>query len=147
VAQKFKTGISVEELASAATQAIGVKVDGDSEARIKIDAGGKITWGSGSATGDSTLYRSAANILKTDDAFHAVAGVITITTSGTPETTPDDGALAVDNTNSKFYFRSDSSWKEVSSDASTTAADGGSSSSFVRYHINADGGNSTVVAG
>ena len=52
MAQKFKTGVVVEELASAATQAVGVKVDGDSEARVKIDAGGKITWGCGSATGD-----------------------------------------------------------------------------------------------
>ena len=146
MAQKFKTGLVLEELAAASTQAVGIKVDLDTEARIKIDAGGKLTWGSGSATGDTTLYRSAANTLKTDDAFHAAAGVITITTSGTPETTPDDGALAVDNTNGKFFFRSDASWKEVSSDASTTAADGGSSDSFVRYHINADGGSSTVNA-
>ena len=53
MAQKFKTAISVEELAAASSQAVGVKVDGDSEARVKIDAGGKITWGSGSAAGDA----------------------------------------------------------------------------------------------
>ena len=40
VAQKFKTGLTLEELASASSQAIGVKVDGDSDPRIKLDAGG-----------------------------------------------------------------------------------------------------------
>ena len=52
VAQKFKTGLTLEELASASSQAIGIKVDGDSDPRIKLDAGGKITWGAGDGTGD-----------------------------------------------------------------------------------------------
>ena len=142
MAQKFKTGIIVEELASAATQAIGVKVDGDSEARIKIDAGGKITWGSGSAAGDATLYRSAANLLKTDDALQAVAGVINLTTDGAPSDTSADGTIAIDTTNNQFYYRSSGTWTEVVSQ-STTVADGGTSEAWVRYHINADGKDST----
>jgi len=143
VAQKFKTGIIVEELASAATQAIGVKVDGDSEARVKIDAGGKITWGSGSASGDATLYRSAANLLKTDDALQAVAGVINLTTDGAPSAASADGTIAIDTTNNQFYYRSSGTWTEVVSQ-STTVADGGTSEAWVRYHINADGKDSTA---
>tara|TARA_Y100001949_G_C15672077_1_gene194364 strand:+ start:29 stop:463 length:435 start_codon:yes stop_codon:yes gene_type:complete len=143
VAQKFKTGIIVEELASAATQAIGVKVDGDSEARVKIDAGGKITWGSGSAAGDATLYRSAANLLKTDDALQAVAGVINLTTDGAPSASSADGTIAIDTTNNQFYYRSSGTWTEVVSQ-STTVADGGTSEAWVRYHINADGKDSTA---
>jgi len=143
VAQKFKTGIIVEELASAATQAIGVKVDGDSEARVKIDAGGKITWGSGSAAGDATLYRSAANLLKTDDALQAVAGVINLTTDGAPSAASADGTIAIDTTNNQFYYRSSGTWTEVVSQ-STTVADGGTSEAWVRYHINADGKDSTA---
>jgi len=124
VAQKFKTGVVVEELASAATQAVGVKVDGDSEARVKIDAGGKITWGSGSATGDATLYRSAANILKTDDTLEATSGVVTLATDGAPSAALANGALAVDTTNDTFYFRSSGSWQEVSGGgASLTVSD------------------------
>ena len=114
MAQKFKTGVVVEELASVSTQAVGVKVDGDSETRVKIDAGGKITWGSGSATGDATLYRSAANILKTDDTLEAVLGVVTLATDGAPSTALANGALAVDTTNDVFYFRSSGAWQEVS---------------------------------
>jgi hypothetical protein len=146
VAQKFKTSISVEELAAASSQAVGVKVDGDSEPRVRIDAGGKITWGSGDAAGDVTLYRSAANTLKTDDALDAsTAGVVNLVTSGEPSGAAADGTIAIDTTNNKFYFRSDSAWQEIALDTlSATAADGGSSASWVRFHINADGQDSTV---
>jgi hypothetical protein len=148
VAQKFKTSISVEELAAASSQAVGVKVDGDSEARVKIDAGGKITWGSGSATGDVNLYRSAANTLKTDDALDvSTSGVVNLVTDGEPSAAAANGTIAIDTTNNKFYFRSNSEWQEISLDTlSATAADGGSSASWVRFHIDADGGNSTVNA-
>jgi hypothetical protein len=115
VAQKFKTGLTLEELASASSQAIGIKVDGDSDPRIKLDAGGKITWGSGSAAGDATLYRSAANAIKTDDTFEAAGGIITLTTDGEPSTALANGAFAVDTTNHIFYFRSNSTWNQVSS--------------------------------
>ena len=146
MAQKFKTGVIVEELASASTQAVGVKVDGDSEARVKIDAGGKITWGSGDAAGDVNLYRSAANTLKTDDALDAsTAGVVNLVTSGEPVGAAADGTIAIDTTNNKFYFRSSAEWQEIALDTlSSTAADGGSSASWVRFHINADGQDSTL---
>ena len=124
MAQKFKTSISVEELAAASSQAVAVKVDGDSEARVKIDAGGKITWGSGSATGDATLYRSAANILKTDDTLEAASGVVTLATDGEPSAALANGAIAVDTTNDVFYFRSSGAWQEVSGGgASLTVSD------------------------
>jgi len=146
VAQKFKTGISVDELASVSSQAVGVRVDGDSEPRVKIDAGGKITWSSGSTAGDVTLYRSAANTLKTDDAVDAsTAGVVNLVTDGEPTGAAANGTIAIDTTNNKFYFRSSSEWQEIALDTlSSTAADGGSSASWVRFHINADGQDSTV---
>lgn len=77
MARKFKTPITIDELGSASSQALAANVDGDSQNRINIDAGGKITWGSGSATGDTTLYRSAADTLKTDDAFTATSLAVT----------------------------------------------------------------------
>jgi hypothetical protein len=77
VAKKFKTPITLDELGSASSQAIAANVDGDSQNRINIDAGGKITWGSGSATGDTTLYRDSADTLKTDDAFTATSLAVT----------------------------------------------------------------------
>ena len=123
VAQKFKTGLTLEELASASSQAIGIKVDGDSDPRIKLDAGGKITWGAGDGTGDATLYRSAANAIKTEDTFEAAAGVITLTTSGAPSAALANGAIAVDTTNHIFYYRSNSTWNQVSSGASITVSD------------------------
>ena len=146
MAQKFKTGISVDELSAASSQAVGVKVDGDSEPRVKIDAGGKITWGSGSTAGDVNLYRSGANTLTTDDALDAsTAGVVNLVTTEEPTAAAADGTIAIDTTNNKFYFRSNSEWQEIALDTlSATAADGGSSASWVRFHINADGQDSTV---
>ena len=136
---KFVERITAQTFASAASTAIDVFVSGDSNARIAVDAGGKLTWGSGSGAGDVTLYRSAANALKTDDTFEGAAGLITLTTSGAPTDTLADGALAVDTTNKSLYFRADSTWNE-SNIPSTTSADGGNDSDSVPYLISADGG-------
>lgn len=77
MARKFKTAITVDELSSASAQAIAANVNGDTNDRVIIDAGGKITWGSGSATGDTTLYRSTDDTLKTDDTFTATSLAVT----------------------------------------------------------------------
>ena len=61
------------EFANAGDEAFSTRVLSDSVARVRIDAGGRITWSSGSATGDVTLYRDEANVLKTDDTFKAPA--------------------------------------------------------------------------
>ena len=58
----------------------------DTVNRFQIDAGGVHSWGPGGSTAvDTTLYRSAANILRTDDAFVAarinVAGTGSFNTS------------------------------------------------------------------
>ena len=129
MARSFKTVVSVDDLAAASSEAIRTKVAGDSNARMSVDAGGKITWGSGSASGDATLYRSAANILKTDDTLEAALGVVTLATDGAPSTALANGALAVDTTNHAFYFRSNSTWNQVSGGgASLTVQDGDPSS-------------------
>ena len=124
MARSFKTVVSVDDQASASSEAIRTKVAGDSAARMSVDAGGKITWGAGSASGDVTLYRSAANTLKTDDTLVATTGIVTLATDGAPSTALANGALAVDTTNDTFYFRSSGSWQEVSGGgASLTVSD------------------------
>lgn len=67
----FKSPITIDELSAASSQAIATRVAADTNDRLLVDAGGKLTWGSGAATGDTTLYRSAANTLTTDDGFRA----------------------------------------------------------------------------
>jgi hypothetical protein len=102
------------EFSSASDEAISARVNNDAHPRVRIDAGGRLTWSSGSAAGDTTLYRISANTLYTDDVFQAALGLVTLTTSGTPSATLPNGALAVDTTNNKFFFRSNSQWTEVS---------------------------------
>ena len=67
MAQKFTVPITVKQLTSASSDAITVLVDADTQARLKIEAGGRLTWGSGALTGDTNLYRSAADTLSSDD--------------------------------------------------------------------------------
>ena len=149
MAQKFKTPISIEELAATSTEAFSIQLDSESTERIIITADGKMTWGSGAATGDTTLYRSAANTLKTDDTFEASAGVVTMADADTPTASLSDGALAVDTSNDLFYFRSGGAWvlaggEGATSEVSQIKADGGNSGSWVRYYVTADGGSSST---
>ena len=123
MAQKFVTPVTIRNLTSASSDGLAVSVDGDTNDRIKVEAGGRLVWGSGSATGDANLYRSGVGAVKTDHTFEAESGVITLTSSGAPTSTIADGAIAVDTTNSKFYYRSNSAWNTISGGAtvSTTA--------------------------
>jgi len=114
VAQKFTVPITIKELSSAGSDAITILVDEDSFSRLKIEAGGRLTWGTGSVSGDVNLYRDSANTLATDDIFRAFLGLVTKTVSGEPVDALPDGALVVDNTNERFYFRTNGVWKQVS---------------------------------
>ena len=69
MAQKFTVPITVKQLSSASSDAVTVFVDADTYARLKVEAGGRLVWGSGSGAGDVNLYRDAADVLRTDDTF------------------------------------------------------------------------------
>lgn len=61
----------------ATSSALGGGVTGDTQPRINIRADGQMQWGSGSAAADVVLYRSAANVLHTDDSLD-VDGSLTV---------------------------------------------------------------------
>lgn len=61
--------------ASSGNTAFGAQVTGDSFDRVQVLVDGTLEWGAGSAARDTNLYRSAANVLKTDDKFIATAGL------------------------------------------------------------------------
>lgn len=48
---------------SAGSQAVAVGVSGDSNPRLRIDAGGRLTWGTGAAAGDIYVERNGVNAL------------------------------------------------------------------------------------
>lgn len=62
---------------STAGQILEGMVTGDARDRIYIEAGGKIVWGDGTAIADTNLYRSAADTLRTDDAFMVFTNLAT----------------------------------------------------------------------
>ena len=113
MAQKFTVPISIKQLSSAGSDGLTVFVDGDTNPRLKIEAGGRLTWSSGSSSGDINLYRDSASVLATDDVFRAVSGIVTLTTSGEPSVALPNGAIAIDTTNNAFYFRSNNAWSQV----------------------------------
>lgn len=55
--------------------ALVAKLYTDATARLYISASGQISWADGAGAADTNLYRSAADTLKTDDAFIAGAGI------------------------------------------------------------------------
>jgi hypothetical protein len=114
------------EFANPGDEAVSARVGTDSYPRVRIDAGGRITWSSGTATGDTTLYRSGSDTLVTDDVFKALQGIVTLVTDGAPTQALPNGAIAIDTTNNIFYFRSDDAWQLVSGGGSVTGdLDGG----------------------
>lgn len=59
--------------AGAGTDVATARVSGDSLPRFIINADGQLEWATGLLSPDTNLYRSAANVLKTDDSL-AIAG-------------------------------------------------------------------------
>lgn len=51
----------------ATNSAVSTSVTGDTNARLTVRADGRMSWGPGNAGADTTLYRSAADTLHTDD--------------------------------------------------------------------------------
>ncbi|MDA0898397.1 MAG: hypothetical protein O3A30_03875 [Bacteroidetes bacterium] len=109
------TPVKGVEFANAGDEAISARVSGDSNARLRIDAGGRLTWGDGSGAGDVNLYRSDATTLKTDDTLYASNGVITLTTIGKPTANLPDGAMAIDTNEDRLWLRSQSVWVKAGS--------------------------------
>lgn len=85
----FLERIKARKFSTAASTAVDIGVSGDSQARLAVDAGGKLIWGSGSVAGDVNLYRHAANTLKTDDTLVVASLFI-----GATQVTADGGLAA-----------------------------------------------------
>lgn len=81
-------------VATASTTAISTDVTGDTQRRLIIRGDGRLVLGSGSATGDTNLYRDSADTLKTDDAL-VVGGTLGVTGAATLSSTLASGALTV----------------------------------------------------
>lgn len=65
----------------AGNRALATQVTGDAANRHAVMMDGKQEWGDGTASRDTNLYRSSADVLKTDDSFHVAANLRLNTTS------------------------------------------------------------------
>lgn len=100
------TGGPIFQAAAAATTAVNARVSGDTNPRLTVGADGKLTWGSGAGAGDTTLYRSGADALATDDAL-TVAGLLTGSTGLTVNASAVDNIVLKASTNAtaQIMFR------------------------------------------
>ena len=76
----FYNIIRAKKFSTSADTAVEIAPYNSATPNFTIDAGGKLNWSSGSATADTNLYRSAANVLKTDDSLDVASN---LTISGT----------------------------------------------------------------
>ena len=95
---------------SPSDEAVSARIAGDTHPRIRIDAGGRITWSTGGLAGDTKLYRSDSQTLLTEGYFSASAGIITRAMSGSPTFSAPDGTIIVDTSSDALYIRSNSEW-------------------------------------
>lgn len=120
MAQKFTVPITIKNLSSAGSDGITVFLDQESFARLKVEAGGRITWGTGAGAGDTNLYRDEANILKTDDTFKS-AGLFVAGTQIDPTGATIGDALVFNGT--KFVSASVAGGGGGTGNASLTVSD------------------------
>ena len=131
MAQKFIVPITIKQLASAGSDALTVFVDQENVARVKIDAGGKISWSDGSTSSDTNLFRAASGAIATPGAFAASGGLQTSVVSASPTSVVPDGSITVDTLNNFLYFRSSGAWVAAGTGTGGGAStlDGGTASS------------------
>lgn len=79
----FYNIIRAKKFSTAADTALEIAPYNSATPNFTIDAGGKISWSSGSATADTNLYRSTPNTLKTDGIIEAATGLTAATPSFT----------------------------------------------------------------
>ena len=123
MAQKFVTPITIKNLASSGSDALTVFLNGEAYGRVKLEAGGRISWSDGTGNYDTNIYRDSANVLATDDVLKATAGVITMAVAGVPTAALADGAIAVNTADNSFYFRASGAWNEISGNSTITVDD------------------------
>lgn len=107
--------LKLRSFSTAADSAVEVAVSTDTQPRLRVDAGGKHTWGAGgTSAGDTNLYRSAADTLRTDDYFIASGGLTVKTIEIDPAGASSNQVLSYNGT--KFVPTSASSGGATVSD-------------------------------
>lgn len=81
-AAQVSTGLKTFQAGGATADVLDAQVAGDAQKRFATRADGRFEWGSGAAVRDTNLYRSAADLLRTDDGF-SVGGTLAVTGAST----------------------------------------------------------------
>jgi hypothetical protein len=88
----FYNRIKALKFSTTADTAVEIGPSTSATPNFAIDAGGKLKWSSGSATADTTLYRTSASTLKTDGSIEITTGLTAATPSFTGPLTSSGAA-------------------------------------------------------
>ena len=109
---------------SPSDEAVSARIAGDTYPRIRIDAGGRITWSTGAIAGDTKLYRTDSGTLFTEGYFSASAGIVTRVLSGSPTFSAPNGTIVFDSDKNALYVRASDQWvKGGGAGANVTVSD------------------------
>jgi hypothetical protein len=103
----FTTSAPLSQAATSGTTAFRATAVGDASDRFQMKGSGLQEWGDGTNPRDTNLYRSAANVLKTDDSF-VVAGEMTMQGTNTWTTyapTVTNGGSVTWATRTGYYWK------------------------------------------
>lgn len=119
IAELTTNGLLKSIVVSISSLAFASAVGSDVATRFAVRGDGQISWGDGTNAKDTTLYRSAADRLATDDLFSSISlGLATKVKAGTPAdgdwtAAPPDGTLVVDSSANKIWARVGGVWKSA----------------------------------
>lgn len=71
MATKFFTTLRARFFGTVADTALDIGVKDEAQARLAVDAGGRLSWGGGAVAPDVTLYRDSVGVLRTDGTLRA----------------------------------------------------------------------------
>lgn len=132
----LRFGGSLYSSQASGTNILRSSISGDTFDRFQVDAAGKVSWGGGTGSCDTFLYRASAGQVKTDNGFQVggslvVVGQITTGSSIGPtrstSSAPAFYSLVTGDTNNRFQVNADGSmaWGNGASAADVFMSRGG----------------------
>lgn len=95
--------------------------DADNDTKIQVEESADEDIIRFDTAGTERMTISATGAVTVNETLTATNGIITLTSAGAPAAALADGAIAVDTSNDTFYYRSNSTWQEVSGTTITSS--------------------------
>lgn len=127
------TGAHTQTGSAAADLGFVAKVSGDGNNRFQIGADGKMQWGSGAASPDAVVERSAASTLKLTGSLKVEGGLSVDQVGNAADALSDMATDAGENRHHRYYSGTSLRWIEGVEDTAEGGSDAGSNWELLAY--------------